>query len=186
MVIETSLVSPAESKQVRKVDLNWTCFSVHTRTEQYDILPLLFTRERNSTISYRSSFWFTLSYCPISGQFGTDRLIFFRTREDATPLRTTFWNGPKWNGTISYPCEQDLIKLSLKMTGWKEQEPETELSIKHLRLSIARTKVCCNLLWYGLKSVLLISHTLVHPLIWFVIKDFRKKAYLFYVGLSCK
>ena len=29
-----------------------------------------------------------------------------------------------------------LIKLSLKMIGWKEQEPETELSIKHLKLSI--------------------------------------------------
>ena len=27
---------------------------------------------------------------------------------NATPLCTTFWNGPKWNGTISYPCEQGL------------------------------------------------------------------------------
>ena len=25
-----------------------------------------------------------------------------------TPLCTTFWNGPKWNGTISYLCEQGL------------------------------------------------------------------------------
>ena len=30
-----------------------------------------------------------------------------------------------------------LIKLSLKMIGWKEQEPETEPCIKHLKLSIA-------------------------------------------------
>ena len=26
-----------------------------------------------------------------------------------------------------------LTKLSLKMIGWKEQEPETELSVKHLK-----------------------------------------------------
>ena len=30
-----------------------------------------------------------------------------------------------------------LTKLSLKMIGWKEQEPEAELSVKHLKLSIA-------------------------------------------------
>ena len=54
-----------------------------------------------------------------------------------------------------------LIKLSLKMIGWKEQEPETELSIKHFRLSIAHI----NLFWYGLKPALLISQTLVDPLI---------------------
>ena len=29
-----------------------------------------------------------------------------------------------------------LIKLSSKVIRWKEQEPETELSIKHLKLSI--------------------------------------------------
>ena len=40
-----------------------------------------------------------------------------------------------------------LIKLSLKMVGWKEQEPD------------------CNLFWYELKPALLISHTLVDPLI---------------------
>ena len=39
------------------------------------------------------------------------------------------------------------------MIGWKEQEPETKLSIKHLRLSIAHYfKACCNLFWYGLSS----------------------------------
>ena len=35
-----------------------------------------------------------------------------------------------------------LIELSLNMIGWKEQEPETELSVKHIKLSIAH---CCNL-----------------------------------------
>ena len=33
---------------------------------------------------------------------------FFHTHVNATPLCTTFWNGPKWNGMISYPCEQGL------------------------------------------------------------------------------
>ena len=41
------------------------------------------------------------------------------------------------------------------MIGWKEQELETELSIKHLKLSIAHFKACCNLFWYGLKPALL-------------------------------
>ena len=59
-----------------------------------------------------------------------------------------------------------LIKLSLKMIGWKEQEPEAELSVKHLKLSIAHYfKACCNLFWYRLKPALLISHTLVAHLI---------------------
>ena len=56
------------------------------------------------------------------------------------------------------------------MIGWKEQEPEAELSVKHLKLSIAhyfkaRFKACCNLFWYGLKPAPLISHTLVDHLI---------------------
>ena len=51
------------------------------------------------------------------------------------------------------------------MIVWKEQEPEAELSVKHLKLSIAHYfKACCNLFWYGLKPVLLISHTLVNHL----------------------
>ena len=37
-----------------------------------------------------------------------------------------------------------LIKLSLKMIGWKGQEPETELSIKHLKLSIAHYFKDCS------------------------------------------
>ena len=31
------------------------------------------------------------------------------------------------------------------MIAWKEQEPETELSVKHLRLSIVHFKAYCNL-----------------------------------------
>ena len=69
--------------------------SVHTRTERYDIVSFQFLVH----FSVPPNFW----TC-----FGTDRLIFFRTRVNATHLRTTFWNGPKWNGTISYPCEQGL------------------------------------------------------------------------------
>ena len=37
-----------------------------------------------------------------------------------------------------------LIKLSLKMIGRKEQEPETELCIKHLKLSIAHYFKACS------------------------------------------
>ena len=52
------------------------------------------------------------------------------------------------------------------MIGWKEQEPEAELSVKHLKLSIAHYfKACCNLFRYGLKPPLLISHILVDHLI---------------------
>ena len=65
------------------------------------------------------------------------------------------------------------------MIGWKEQEPEAELSVKHLKLSIAHYfEACCNLFWYGLKPALLISHTLVDHLIYFVIKTHRRKAYI--------
>ena len=84
VVIETSLVSTVETKQVRKVDLNWTCFSIHTITERYGIVPLLFTRERNGTISYRSNFWFTFPYRPIS-----------------VPV----WNGPL--DFFPFPCERN-------------------------------------------------------------------------------
>ena len=54
MVIETSLVSPVDTKQVRKA-VRYRTASVHTRTE------------RNGTISYRSNFWFTFPYRQISG-----------------------------------------------------------------------------------------------------------------------
>ena len=36
------------------------------------------------------------------------------------------------------------------MIGWKKQEPEDELSVKHLKLSIAHYfKACCNLFGMG-------------------------------------
>ena len=102
MVIETSLVSPVDTKQVRKA-VRYRIASVHTRTERYDIVSFQFLVH----FSVPPNFW----TC-----FGTDRLIFFRTRLNATPLRTTFWNGPKWNGTISYPCEQGLsLKFDIRI-----------------------------------------------------------------------
>ena len=51
------------------------------------------------------------------------------------------------------------------MIGWKQQEPETELSIKHLKLSIAHFKACCNNFWYGLKPASFNTSHLVNPLI---------------------
>ena len=52
LVIETNLVSPIDTKQVRKV-VRYRTASVHTRA--------------NGTISYRSNFWFTFPYRAISG-----------------------------------------------------------------------------------------------------------------------
>ena len=92
VVIETNLVSPEDTKEVRKA-VRCRTASVHMRTERYDIVSFQFLVH----FSVSPNFW----TC-----FGTDRLIFFRTRVNASPFRATFWNGPKWNGKI--PCGQDL------------------------------------------------------------------------------
>ena len=89
-----SLVSPVDTKQVRKA-VRYCTASVHTRTEWYDIVSFRFL----DRFSVSPSFW----TC-----FGMDCLIFFHTHVNTTPLCTTFWNRPKWNGAISYPCEQGL------------------------------------------------------------------------------
>ena len=109
VVIETSLVSPIETKQVQKVDLNWTCFSVHTATEWSNIVPAsVHTRtERYNIISFQ--FLVHFSILPnFWACFGTDCLIFFHTYVNAVPLRTTFWNRPKLNSMILCSCEQSL------------------------------------------------------------------------------
>ena len=72
-------------------------------------------------------------------------------------------NGLSTERKLVGPFRCVSIKLSLKMIGWKEQEPQTELSIKHLKLSIAHFKACCT--YFGIKPALLIPHTLVDPLI---------------------
>ena len=55
-----------------------------------------------------------------------------------------------------------LTKLSLKMIVWKEQEPEAEVSVKHLKLSIAhyflKTFWQPFLVWAKLTSSFNISH----------------------------
>ena len=94
VVIETSLVSPIDTKQVWKAVRYYTA-SVRKRTEWYDIVSFQFLGH----FSASPSFW----TC-----FETDCLIFFHTHVNTIPLCTTFWNGPKWNGTISYLCEQGL------------------------------------------------------------------------------
>ena len=63
LVKETNFVSPVETKQVRQVDLNWTCFSVHTKTERHDIVSFQFLVR----FSVPPNFW----TC-----FGADHLIF--------------------------------------------------------------------------------------------------------------
>ena len=101
---------------------------LHNRKSAFSVTRRYQTGPESGTISYRfcshENENGTVRYDIVSFQFlvhfsvppnfwtcfGTDRLIFFRTRVNATPLRTTFWNGPKWNGTISYPCEQGPSK----------------------------------------------------------------------------
>ena len=73
------------------------------------------------------------------------------------------------------------------MIVWKEQEPEAELSVKHLELSNAHYfKSCCNLFWYGLKPVLLISHTLVDHLNLVRHQDLQEKSLSFLCCTSLK
>ena len=55
VVIETSLVSPVDTKQVRKA-VQYCAASLHTRTERYDIVSFQFLQ-----------FWFIFPYHPVSG-----------------------------------------------------------------------------------------------------------------------
>ena len=97
MVIETSSVSPVETKldlffcSHENRILRYRTASVHTRTEFYDIVPLLFTQERNGTVRYRivpisASLFRTAQFLDL---FWNRLLDFFRTRVNPTPLRTT-------------------------------------------------------------------------------------------------
>ena len=57
---------------------------------------------------------------------------------------------------------------ALKMIVWKEQEPEPELSVKHLKFfnrPLFFEKLVATFFWYGLKPVLLLSHILVDHVI---------------------
>ena len=72
----------------------------------------LFTRERNGTIAYRSTFRITYFIVPL---FGTERSYFKRSRVNATPERSTFRNGTIWNGTIAFPCERGLSFRTYKL-----------------------------------------------------------------------
>ena len=65
----------------------------------------LFTRERNGTITYRSTF--RITYFIVS-LFGTERYHFKRSRVNPTPERSTFRNGTIRYGTIAFPCERGL------------------------------------------------------------------------------
>ena len=52
-----------------------------------------------------------------------------------------YWQWFEYRKKTCWSFSPYLIKLLLKMVGWKEQEPETELSIKDLELSIAHLKL---------------------------------------------
>ena len=71
----------------------------------------LFTRERNGTIAYRSTFRITYFIVPL---FGTERCYFKRSRVNATPERSIFRNRTIWNGTIAFPCELGLNTTTTK------------------------------------------------------------------------
>ena len=87
----------------------------------------LFTRERNDTIAYRSTFRITYFIAPY---FGTERCYFKRSRVNATPERSTFRNGTIWNGTIAFPCERGLSFLSNKPLPSEPRFQISPLSIK--------------------------------------------------------
>ena len=82
LIATASLVPSVEVRQVKKVDL----FFVHIRTERYDIVPLLLTRNR--TVRY-ITFQFLLHFS-VQPNFwtcgGTVRLIFFPYPCDRNPL----------------------------------------------------------------------------------------------------
>ena len=89
------------NNQIRKVDLNWTCFSVHTRTERYDTVPFQFL----ICFSLPPNFW----TC-----FGNVRLIFpYPCERNPSPYHFLELNGAEQNGTISFPCERGLCHLSI-------------------------------------------------------------------------
>ena len=64
-----------------------------------------FTRERNGTIAYCSTFRMTYFIVPL---FGTERCHLKRSRVNTTPERYAFRNGEERNGTIAFPCERGL------------------------------------------------------------------------------
>ena len=67
------------------------------------------------------------------------------------------------------------------MIGWNEQEPESELSIKNLKLLIAYFKACCNLFGMGSFNISNFSRSfnLVHH------QDLREEN-LFFDGVPSK
>ena len=90
-----SLVSPIDSKQVRKA-VRYSTASVRTRTEWYDIVSFQFLGH----FSVSPSFW----TC-----FGMDRLIVFHTHVNATPLCTTQF-GTDQSGTVRYRTRVNRAK----------------------------------------------------------------------------
>ena len=115
-----SLVSPVDTKQVQKA-VRYRTASVRTKTEWYDIVSFQFLGH----FSVSPSFW---TCCEM------DHLIFFRTHVNASPLCTTFWNGPKWNCAISYPCEQGLGygHMTILINTEINTEEEAQESVRNL------------------------------------------------------
>ena len=102
VVIETSLVSPVETKQVRKVDLYWTCFSVqgsvHTKTESYRFCSHENRTVRDRIVPISGSLFRTAQFLDL---FWNEPLDFFRTRVSATPLSVPL-SGTDRSGTVRY------------------------------------------------------------------------------------
>ena len=75
---------------IRKLDLNWTCFSVHTRTERYDIIPFQFLVHFSVPPNY------------ISGPVLERSSWCFSVPVWTHPLSIPIF-GPDGNGTMSFP-----------------------------------------------------------------------------------
>ena len=96
VVIETSLVSPVDTKQVQKA-VRYCTASVHTRTERYDIVSFRFLVH----FSVPPNFW----TC-----FGTDRLI-FSVPVWTQPLSVPLF-GTDRNGTLRYRIRVNRANVS--------------------------------------------------------------------------
>ena len=107
----------------------WTSLSPHC----------LFTRERNRTNAYRSTFRITYFIVPL---FGTERCYFKRSRVNAAPERSTFRNV-----TIAFPCERGL-NSTLSVYDCATRKSTSQRKRHESIKSVGQMKACSHLLFF--------------------------------------
>ena len=119
------------------MDLNWTCFSVHMRTERYDIVPFQYDIVPFQFLVHFSvppNFW----TC-----FGTVILIFFRTRVNATPLRTTFWAGTERYDIVPVWIGSQYLENTKWLTPTKSVQEKEQNELLH----VSQSQIVIELQW---------------------------------------